>query len=50
MFAVISVCSGVGRGGGVVARIYRKEALDTKMSSVAAATTTLGRLKTFLSR
>ena len=33
----------MGGGGGVV-RIYREEALDTKVSSMAASTTFLGRL------
>ena len=33
-----------GWGGGGVVRIYREEALDTKVSSMAASTTFLGRL------
>ena len=34
---------GVGGGRGRVERVYRKEAIDTKKSSVAASTTSLGR-------
>ena len=32
-----------GGGGGRVVRVYREEALDTNVSSVAASTTSLGR-------
>ena len=35
-------------GGGRVVRVYREEALDTNVSSVAASTTSLGRQFQFL--
>ena len=36
-------CGGGGVCGGGVARVYREEALDTKVSSMVASTTSLGR-------